>query len=156
MPRTLRVGSVVNAAIDGLRADAALVGLLNPGIAADQRVAKVYTNVPEHTIAPYVHILSGAEQVWGQSMGDDTGAQCDLDVMVYSPHRGTRELDAIANVVTQLVSTSYTWQGVSGFAGYDWPDGDVSTKPIQEFIDGELLFRRTVRIRVFVNGAEPS
>src|SRR5262245_21191358 len=107
--RSLRILDVMNAAVDALKADATLATLLGG--------AKVYTNVPEDTPAPYVKLASGGERPWAEANNDDDSAMCILRPEIHSAATGTLEVDTIANRLTQVLTTESTYAGVTGYVG---------------------------------------
>jgi hypothetical protein len=137
-----RIPDVYNAGIDALIADATLIGssLLNG--------AKVFGSVPEDTIPPYLWVLGGREVIWAEGFNQDDSREIDLDAIVVSKYRGTKEADDIISRVMVVWDTDATWAGVSGYAGHTFVE---NREPAFAEIAGEVLIERALKWRVYVN-----
>ena len=139
-----RVRDVVNAAIDGLRANGALTTALGS--------AKVYTHVPENTSPPYCWVFGGDEIPWAITLddgdsGDSGGRQVDVLVNCVSRYRGTSQVDELASLAMIVLTTSSTWSGVSDFQLAEFVRNQMQA-PTE--VEGEMWFVRTVTVRVTV------
>ncbi len=139
----LRVGDVVDKAVDGLQADTTLTTLLGG-------TSKVYVYVPEDTTSPYVQVLGAVERPWAEVTNDDTSREVDLDVDVWSAYRGTKEVDDVSSRCVVTLRTASTWSGLSGYNDARFMQ---SERPIQELIGNEIWYRRRTTVRVYLGSA---
>lgn len=142
----LRLGDVTAAAITALNADTSITTALGG--------SKSYANVPEETQPPYVFLVGGAEVPWVESFsasGDDGGRQVDVIAEVWSKAFGTKEVDAISNLVLTRLTTESTWRpSVTGYAGMHF----VGTSPIQKYqVDGTMWVMRTTTVQLYLSHA---
>lgn len=155
-----RVRDCVNAAVDALKADAALIAILNPPANGGGEVPKVYTHVPQSTEAPYAQVLGGDEIPWAPTLveygigsplgtdgGDSGGRQVDVVVQCVSTYRGTKEVDNIASRVMEVLTDDATWSAVVGFQLAEFVR-NAFQPPVDLNADGVLWFVRLVTVRV--------
>jgi len=137
-----RIPDVYNAGIDALKSDGTLISqsLLNG--------AKVYGVVPEDTIPPYLWVLGGREVIWAEGFNQDDSREIDLDAVVVSKYRGTKEADDIISQVMVVWDTDATWASVSGYAGHTFVE---NREPAFTEIAGEVWIERALKWRVWVN-----
>jgi len=147
-----RVRDVVNAAVDGLKADAALLVLIGPA-------TKVDTHIRQGTDTPYTMVLGGDEIPWAPVLlqtlgspldtdgGDDGGRQVDVIVQCVSTYRGTKEVDQIADRVMTVLTDDGTWRLVTGFQLSEFVRNQFQP-PVDLNADGVLWFVRLVTVRV--------
>ena len=147
-----RVADCVNAAVDTLRADVTLTGLLS--------TAKVYTHVPQGTTAPFVLVMGGDEIPWADSFampsdlspgttdgGDSGGRQVDVNVQVVSTYKGSTEVDSIADRLMEVLTDVDTWDQLSGWQMTAFVR-NAAVPPVDLNSDGVLWFQRLVTVRV--------
>jgi hypothetical protein len=137
-----RVSDVVNAAVDGLKADATLIGasLLNG--------SKVYTHVEQGTTTPYCVVLGGDEAPWSDTFGEDNGGRTvDVLVQCVSTYKGSKQVDDIASQVMAVLLDSDTWSGLSGYGAEQFVR-NAAQFPVDLNSDGVLWFVRVVTVRV--------
>jgi hypothetical protein len=149
-----RVPDCVNAAVDGLKADATLIaaGLLGS--------AKVYTHVPQGTDAPYVLIIGGDEVPWAETFtmesfvspattdgGDSGGRMVDVVAQIVSVYRGSKQVDDVASRVLEVLTDVDTWAGVTDFQLAQFIRNQAQP-PIDLNNDGLMYFVRLVTVRV--------
>lgn len=134
--------TVINAAVDALVADSTLTGLLG--------TAKVYTFVPDNTVAPYVWVVGGREVPWGVAFGGaaQTGREVEVLVDVVSAYRGTNQVDTICSRVLTVLLTPTTWSSVTGWSHVAFSSIE---RPIREVVNGVVYVWRTCIVRVTVN-----
>jgi hypothetical protein len=138
-----RLSDVTNAAVDALVADSALATLLGGS-------AKVFTHIPEDTPVPYVLVLGGLELPWAESFepGDDA-REVEVDMLVVSAYRGTKEIDAITNRGLEVLTTHGSWSGnVTGYAGCGFRRCE---RPAMSELTGRIYFERLSTVVVWVN-----
>jgi hypothetical protein len=87
--------------------------------------------------------------VWNESTNSDLGSECQIEALIFSAYRGTFELDTIGNRITQVLTTTGTYSGVSGYMHYHF-DGYRVLQNVQ-MVSGQLYRQGSVRIRVWVN-----
>jgi hypothetical protein len=147
-----RVRDCVNAAVDALKADSALIALLGS--------AKVNTHVPQGTDPPYVQVLGGDEIPWVATLacssftspaesdgGDSGGRQVDVLVQCVSTYRGTVQVDGIASRVLEVLTDVDTWPAVTGWQLTEFVRNGFQP-PVDLNADGVLWFVRIVTVRV--------
>ena len=147
-----RVRDCVNAAVDALKADSALLALVG-------LVTKVDTHIRQGTDAPYTQVLGGEEIPWAPVLiqtigspletdgGDSGGRQVDVIVQCVSTYRGTKEVDQIASRVMEVLTDDATWRLVTGFQLAEFVR-NAFQPPIDLNADGVLWFVRLVTVRV--------
>lgn len=147
-----RVRDCVNAAVDALKVDAALIALLG--------TAKVGTHLAEGTDPPYALVIGGDELPWavtfvetgigsplGTDGGDSGGRLVDVHVQCTSTYRGSTQVDQIASRVMELLTDDGTWAGVTGFQIAEFVRNTMQP-PVDLNADGLLWFVRFVTVRV--------
>ncbi len=135
-----QVPAVVNAAVDALKTDTTLSGLLGG--------AKVYTNVPQGTDVPWVQVLGGDEIPWATTFGDDDGSrQVDLLATCVTTYKGTQQVDGIASAVMSVLLENAPWLGIDEYEEVELVR-NTAQPPVDLLADGVLWFLRTVVVRV--------
>jgi hypothetical protein len=137
-----RVPDVVNAAVDGLRADATLISasLLNG--------SKVFTHVEQGTTTPYCVVLGGDEAPWSETFGEDNGGRTvDVLVQCVSTYKGSKQVDDVASQVMETLLDSDTWSAVDDFGAVQFVR-NTAQLPVDLNADGVLWFVRVVTVRV--------
>lgn len=139
-----RVQDVVNAGVDALQADTALIALLG--------TAKSYTHVPQGTDTPYTMVIGGDEAPWAVTLafgddGDSGGRQVDVIVQCVSTYRGSAQVDGIASRVMEVLTDASAWAAVDGFQLAEFVR-NTAQPPIDLNSDGTLWFVRLVTVRV--------
>jgi len=136
-----RVRDCVNAAVDTLKGDTALLALVG---AAD----RINVHIPQGTETPYTMIMGGDEVPWAQAFGDDTPSrQVDVLVQCVSTYRGSSQVDGLASRVMDVLTNDPTWSGVSGFSAVEFVR-NAFQPPVDLNNDGVLWFVRVVTVRV--------
>jgi len=147
-----RVRDCVNAAVDALKADTALLALVGAA-------TKVDTHIRQGTDTPYAMVLGGDEIPWAPVLiqtlgspldtdgGDDGGRQVDIIVQCVSTYRGTKEVDQMADRVLTVLTDDDTWRLVDGFQLSEFVR-NAFQPPIDLNADGVLWFVRLVTVRV--------
>jgi hypothetical protein len=141
-----RLSDVTNAAVDALVADSALATLLGGS-------AKVFTHIPEDTPVPYVLVLGGQEIPWVESFepGDDA-REVEVDMLVVSAYRGTKEIDAITNRGLEVLTTHASWnEGSAAVVGYAGCGFRRCERPAMSELTGRIYFERLSTVVVWVN-----
>lgn len=137
-----RVPDVVDAAVDGLRADATLIG------AALLNGSKVYTHVEQGTTTPYCVVLGGDEAPWADTFGDDNGGRTvDVAVQCVSTYKGSKQVDDVASQVMETLLDATTWTGLDSFGAVQFVR-NAAQFPVDLNNDGVLWFVRVVTVRV--------
>ena len=146
-----RVRDCVNAAVDALKVDSALLAIVG--------VAKVASHIPQDTDAPYTQVLGGDEIPWAPVLmqtigspletdgGDDGGRQVDVIVQCVSTYRGTKEVDQMADRAMTVLTDDATWRQVAGFRLAEFVR-NAFQPPVDLNSDGTLWFVRLVAVRV--------
>lgn len=129
---------VTAAVIAALAGDAALVSALGGS-------PKVWVNVPDGTVAPYLWVLGGEEIPIERTMGGHAHRRgVGLEVTAVSSHRGTAEVDALISRVIEVVLAG---PAVAGYTPV-WRFV-VNRRPVQvEVDDGTVAWMGTVLFEV--------
>ncbi len=134
---------------------AAAIAALNaaPAFVSAAGGQKAYSLAPQATQAPYVLVFGGSEVPWAECFVDDDdapgGRACQIGATVVSLHRGTKEMDTIADAVLETWLKKATWASVPGLAAVRFVENQAPSS--EEIADG-ILYSRTVLVRVEVNG----
>ncbi len=135
-----RVRDCVNAAVDALKADTALIAIVGTG--------KVAVHIPQDTDPPYTMVMGGDEVPWVTDFGDDSGGrQVDVLVQCVSTYRGSSQVDSMASEVMEKLLTDSIWASVSGFSAVEFVRNGFQP-PVDLNADGVLWFVRLVNVRV--------
>lgn len=135
-----RVRDCVNAAIDALKVDATLLGIVGTD--------KIHTHIKQNTDPPYVLVMGGDELPWVVDFGIDSGGrQVDILVQCVSTYRGTLQVDSMANRIMEVLLDDVAWIGVTRFSAVEFVRNTFQP-PIDLNSDGVLWFMRQVAVRV--------
>ena len=135
-----RVRDCVNAAVDALKVDSALLALVGAG--------KVAVHIPQNTDPPYTMVMGGDELPWVTDFGGDSGGrQVDVLVGCVSTYRGSSQVDSIASRVMDVLMDDTIWGAVSGFSAVEFVRNSFQP-PVDLGNDGVLWFQRLVAVRV--------
>ncbi len=135
-----RVRDCVNAAVDALKADNALIAIVGTG--------KVAVHIPQDTDPPYTMVMGGDEVPWVTDFGGDSGGrQVDVLVQCVSTYRGSSQVDSMASEVMEKLLTDSIWASVSGFSAVEFVRNGFQP-PVDLNADGVLWFVRLVNVRV--------
>lgn len=140
-----RVRECVNAAVDALKVDATLIGIVGTG--------KIAGHIAQGTTPPYVMVRGGTEVPWSITLdafgddGDNGGRQVDILVDLVSTYRGSSQVDAMADRVMEVLTDQSIWAGISGFQLAEFIRNDAPP-PQALAADGTLWFTRFVTMRV--------
>lgn len=141
------VRECVNAAVDALKVDTALIALVGTG--------KIAGHIAQGTTPPYVMVRGGTEVPWSVTLdtfgddGDNGGRQIDVLVDLVSTYRGSSQVDSMADRVMEVLTNQSIWSGVSGFQLAEFVRNDAPP-PQALAADGTLWFTRFVTMRVTV------
>jgi 3-deoxy-D-arabino-heptulosonate 7-phosphate (DAHP) synthase len=143
-----RVRECVNAAVDALKVDTALLAIVGTG--------KVAVHITQGTPPPYAMVRGGTEVPWAITLddafdddGDNGGRQIDVLVDLVSTYRGSSEVDSMADRVMEVLTDQSIWSGISGFQLAEFVRNDAPP-PQALAADGTLWFTRFVTMRVTV------
>jgi hypothetical protein len=142
-----RVREVVNAAVDALKVDTALLALTAN--------TPTGTHVKQKTSPPYTVVMGGDELPWaitlddGFDQGDSGGRQVDVLVQCVSIYPGSLEVDAMAGRVMEVLTDAAPWTAVPGFQLAEFIR-NAAVPPADVVGDGVLWFVRWVSVRVFL------
>lgn len=135
-----RVRDCVNASVDALKVDSALLALVGTD--------KVHTHIKQNTDPPYTLVMGGDELPWVQDFGGDSGGrQVDVLVQCVSTYRGTLQVDSIADRVMEVLLEDTPWTGISGYSAVEFVRNSFQP-PVDLNSDGVLWFMRQVAVRV--------
>jgi hypothetical protein len=141
------VRECVNAAVDALKVDTALIALVGTG--------KIAGHIAQGTTPPYVMVRGGTEVPWSVTLdtfgddGDNGGRQIDVLVDLVSTYRGSSQVDSMADRVMEVLTDQSIWSGVAGFQLAEFVRNDAPP-PQALAADGTLWFTRFVTMRVTV------
>ena len=130
--------AVTAAVIAALAGDAALVSALGGS-------PKVWVNVPDGTVAPYLWVLGGEEIPIERAMGGHAHRRgVGLEITAVSSHRGTAEVDALISRVIEVVLAGPAVVGYTAVWRFV-----VNRRPVQiEVDDGTVAWMGTVLFEV--------
>ncbi len=140
-----RVRECVNAAIDALKVDAALLAIVGTG--------KIDVHIKQGTPPPYAMVRGGSEVPWSITLdafdddGDNGGRQVDVLVDLVSTYRGSSQVDSMADRVMEVLTNQSIWSALSGFQLAEFVRNDAPP-PQALAADGTLWFTRFVTMRV--------
>lgn len=108
--------------------------------------AKVWVNVPDDTVAPYLWVLGGDEVPIERAMGGHAHRRAvAVEVTAVSAYRGTAEIDALLSRVIEVLAAG---PAVTGHATAVWAFR-ANRKPVQaEGPDGAIVWLGTVVFEV--------
>ena len=130
--------AVTAAVIAALAGDAALVSALGGS-------PKVWVNVPDGTVAPYLWVLGGEEIPIERARGGHAHRRgVGLEITAVSSHRGTAEVDALISRVIEVVLAGPAVVGYTAVWRFV-----VNRRPVQiEVDDGTVAWMGTVLFEV--------
>lgn len=137
-----RVRECVNAAIDALKVDTALLGIVGTG--------KVAVHIKQGTPPPYVMVRGGTEVPWSITLdddGDNGGRQVDVLVDLVSTYQGSSQVDSMADRVMEVLTDQSVWSSLPTFQLAEFIRNDAPP-PQALSADGTLWFTRFVTMRV--------
>lgn len=141
------VRECVNAAVDALKVDTALLAIVGTG--------KISVHIAQGTNPPYVMVRGGTEVPWSITLdafgddGDNGGRQIDVLVDLVSTYRGSSQVDSMADRVMEVLTDQSIWSAISGFQLAEFIRNDAPP-PQALAADGTLWFTRFVTMRVTV------
>lgn len=139
------VRECVNAAVDALKVDSALIALVGTG--------KIAGHIAQGTTPPYVMVRGGTEVPWSVTLdafgddGDNGGRQIDVLVDLVSTYRGSSQVDSMADRVMEVLTDQSIWSAISGFQLAEFIRNDAPPPQVLA-ADGTLWFTRFVTMRV--------